>query len=110
MVQVKFDPISRSMDTMKINNQIYDYVVDFKDDALLRESFNSLTRKVYGFVFDFDFEDEYLNGYWGHRYIPYSLVNGGTMIAGLFVNVIDFLVLGEKRTYALSYLTLPYKV
>ncbi|MFT5838576.1 MAG: GNAT superfamily N-acetyltransferase [Flavobacteriales bacterium] len=84
------------MDTIKINNKTYDYVVDFKNDALLRVSFNHLTRKVYGF----DFEDWYLNGYWGDRYIPYSLLNGGTMISSIFVNVIDFLVQGEKRTYA----------
>jgi GNAT superfamily N-acetyltransferase len=95
MVQKNLIAIRCSMDTIKINNKTYDYVVDFKNDALLRQSFNNLTRKVYGF----DFEDWYLNGYWGDRYIPYSLLNGGTMISSIFVNVIDFLVQGEKRTY-----------
>lgn len=83
------------MDTIKINDKTYDYVVDFKNDVLLREGFNNLTRKVFGF----DFEDWYINGYWGDRYIPYSLLDGGTMISSIFVNVIDFLVQGEKRTY-----------
>jgi GNAT superfamily N-acetyltransferase len=83
------------MDTIKINNKAYEYVVDFKNDVQLRKSFNNLTRKVYGF----DFEDWYLNGYWGDRYIPYSILNGDTTVSSIFVNVIDFLVQGEKRTY-----------
>jgi GNAT superfamily N-acetyltransferase len=54
-----------------------------------------LTRKVYGF----DFENWYLKGYWGNGYIPYSLLNGDVVIANISVNVINFLVRGEKRTY-----------
>ena len=83
------------METITINGQAYGYVVDYKNDDKLRQNLNSLTRKVYGF----DFEKWYLSGYWGDYYLPYSLVIGDTMIANISVNVINFLVKGEKRTY-----------
>jgi GNAT superfamily N-acetyltransferase len=83
------------METIKINGQYYGYVVDFKNDDRLRKSFNSLTKKVY----HFDFEGWYTNGYWGDRYRPYSLLKGDNIVCSISVNVIDFLVKGEKRTY-----------
>ncbi|MFT6735677.1 MAG: GNAT superfamily N-acetyltransferase [Glaciecola sp.] len=83
------------METIKINGQYYGYVVDFKNDDRLRKSFNSLTKKVY----HFDFEGWYTNGYWGDRYRPYSLLKGDNIVSSISVNVIDFLVKGEKRTY-----------
>lgn len=83
------------MANIKLNGKAYDYVVDYKGDDMLRKSFNSLTKKVYGF----DFTDWYLNGYWSDRYRPYSLLNGDTIVSSISVNVMDFLVNGEKRTY-----------
>lgn len=83
------------MASIKLNGKAYDYVVDYKDDDILRKRFNSLTKKVYGF----DFTDWYLNGYWSDRYRPYSLLNGDTIVSSISVNVMDFLVNGEKRTY-----------
>jgi GNAT superfamily N-acetyltransferase len=83
------------MQTITINRKTYDYVVDYKNDTKLRNSLNMLTKKEYGF----DFEDWYLGGYWGDYYVPYSLVHGDTIIANISVNIINFLVKGEKRSY-----------
>ena len=83
------------METIKINDQDYGYVVDFKNDDRLRKSLNSLTNKVYYF----DFEGWYTSGHWGDRYRPYSLLKEDNIVSNIFVNVIDFLVKGEKRTY-----------
>jgi GNAT superfamily N-acetyltransferase len=84
------------MENVKINgSKVYKYVTNYKNDDDLRSSFNSLTRKIYGF----DFENWYQNGYWGEKYIPYSLVDGDHIISNISVNLIDFLINGEKRTY-----------
>jgi GNAT superfamily N-acetyltransferase len=83
------------MQTVTINGKDYGYVANFKNDDKLRDSFNSLTKKVYGF----DFTHWYLSGYWGHRYRPYSLLIDDTIVSSISVNVMDFLVKGEKRTY-----------
>jgi GNAT superfamily N-acetyltransferase len=83
------------METITINGKAYGYVVDYKNDDRLRKNLNSLTSKVYGF----DFEDWYLNGYWGDYYIPYSLLDGDSIVSNISVNVINFLVKGEERTY-----------
>ena len=83
------------MKTFKINGQDYGYVVDFKNDERFRKSLNSLTKKVY----HFDFEGWYKIGHWSDRLIPYSLSKGNNIVSNIFVNVIDFLVKGEKRTY-----------
>ncbi len=84
------------MEHIKINgSKVYKYIVNYKNDEHLRSSFNSLTRKIYRF----DFEDWYQSGYWDEKYIPYSLADGKDIISNVSVNVIDFLVHGEKRTY-----------
>ena len=83
------------MKKINIKGKTYTYASDFRKDDFLRSSFNKLTQKVY----KFDFEVWYQNGYWGERYIPYSLLEGDTMVSNVSVNLIDFLVLGEKRTY-----------
>ena len=83
------------MNYIKIGNKTYGYAVDFKDNNEIRTSFNSLTRKTYGF----DFEEWYQNGYWKDRYIPYVLLDDEKVISNVSVNVIDFLVMGEKKRY-----------
>ncbi|MCT4544464.1 MAG: GNAT family N-acetyltransferase [Vallitalea sp.] len=81
------------MEHIKIDNKIYGYAVNFKDNKEIRTSFNSLTRKTYGF----DFEEWYQNGYWKDKYIPYALLDGEKVISNVSVNIIDFLVMGEKK-------------
>jgi len=83
------------MDKVIVNGKAYSYSTNFRDDDLLRSSFNKLTQKVYGI----DFENWYQSGYWGERYVPYSLLDGDTMVSNVSVNIIDFLVFGEERTY-----------
>ena len=83
------------MEYIEISKNTYGYAVNFKDNDGLRSSFNSLTRRTYGF----DFEEWYQNGYWQNRYIPYSLLDGNNIISNVSVNVIDFLFVGEKRKF-----------
>lgn len=83
------------MENIAVNGKFYGYVVDYKNDDSLRNSFNNLARKIYGF----DFEAWYKNGYWKDKYIPYSMVDGNTIVSNVSVNIIDFLVSGVKRTY-----------
>ncbi|MFT7239498.1 MAG: GNAT superfamily N-acetyltransferase [Cyclobacteriaceae bacterium] len=82
------------MEKVIINGKVYGYVVNYKSDTSLRNSFNRLTRKIY----HFDFEGWYQNGYWSDRYIPYSIADGTNIVANVSVNVIDFIVGGMKRT------------
>lgn len=77
------------------NDKKYYFISDYKDNEMFRESFNLLTEQVY----EFNFKDWYEAGYWQERYIPYSLADGGKIVANVSVNVIDFIVLGEKKTY-----------
>lgn len=83
------------MNYVQINEKTYGYAVNFKDNDVLRSSFNALTRKTYGF----DFEEWYQNGYWQERYIPYSLFDGVKTVSNASVNVIDFIYLGDKRRF-----------
>lgn len=48
--------------------------------------------------YGFDFEEWYQNGYWKDRYIPYALLDGNNVITNVSVNIIDFFVMGEKKT------------
>ena len=73
----------------------FTYVQDYRDDASLRDSFNALTRQVYGF----DFAQWFAGGYWSKNYIPCSFVYNGAVVANASVNLIDFEVWGERRHY-----------
>jgi GNAT superfamily N-acetyltransferase len=83
------------MDYIKINEKTYGYAVDFKDNDVLRNSYNNLTRKTYGF----DFEQWYQNGYWKDKYIPYALIDGNTIISNVSVSIMDFFLMGEKKRF-----------
>ena len=76
-----------------VDNKEYEFVSNYKDNQRIRESFNELTEKTYGFNFRKWFD----NGYWGNKYIPYSLLDGDKVIANVSVNIMDFKVLGEKK-------------
>ncbi len=78
-----------------INDKEYIYRCNYKDDNVLRNSFNTLTEKTYGF----NFEQWYEDGYWGDKYIPYSLLDGDIVVSNVSVNIIDFLILGEKKRF-----------
>lgn len=78
-----------------INDKKYIYRCNYKDDTILRNSFSSLTEKTYGF----NFKQWYEDGYWGDKYIPYSLLDGDKVVSNVSVNIIDFLILGEQKKF-----------
>lgn len=73
----------------------YDIVVDYKDNSVLRKSFNDLTKKTYGF----QFEEWYQNGYWSDTYRPYSIVDGEKIVANVSVNIMDFVLDGHRKHF-----------
>ena len=82
-------------ETLLINNKEYKFVCDYRNNQRIRESFNELTEKTYGFNFRKWFD----NGYWDNKYIPYSLLDGDKVIANVSVNIMDFKVLGEEKRF-----------
>lgn len=82
---------------IKINEEDYTLITDYKDNEQYRGNLNRLVRKTYGF----DFEQWYREGYWGDRYRPYSLVHKDEIVANVSVNPIDFKV-GEKLHHTLQ--------
>ena len=48
-------------------------VHSYRNDPVLRHSFNALARETFGL----DFEPFYRSGYWGDAYNPYSVVEDG---------------------------------
>ena len=81
--------------TYSIAGKNFVYAQDYRDDKHLRDSFNALTRSVYGF----DFAQWFAYGYWPNNYIPCSLLYNGAVVANASVNLIEFEVWGEKRHY-----------
>ena len=73
----------------------YRYVVDYKEDKVLRESFNTLAIKT----FDISFNSWYEKGLWGDQYIPYSLVDHNKVIANISVNLMRFQQDGIAKNY-----------
>lgn len=73
-----------------IKGEDYIFIKDYKDNDQYRESLSRLARKTYGF----NLEDWYRQGWWGKRYIPYSLVKDGEVVANISVNTLDFLIDG----------------
>ena len=68
------------------------FVKDYRDNDALRASFNELAGKTFGL----NFEDWYQNGYWTHKYNPYSMVEDGKVIANVSVNLTDYLWKGKR--------------
>lgn len=78
---------------------MYEIVKDYRQDACLRASFNTLAEKTFGL----NFEGWYQNGFWGENYNPYSVVMDGKVVANVSLNKTDLLIGGEKkRVYQLG--------
>ena len=58
----------------------------YRDDKILRDSFNELAGKVYGGL---NFEGWYQNGFWKDNYDPYSAVIGNKVVSNISVNACD---------------------
>lgn len=82
-------------ETLLVNNKEYKFICDYRNNQRIRESFNELTEKIYGFNFRKWFD----NGYWDNKYIPYSLLDGDKVMTNVSVNIMDFKVLGEEKRF-----------
>lgn len=73
----------------------YSIIVNYQKDEKLRNSFNSLAERTFGL----NFEGWYKSGFWNDKYIPYSILLEGEVIANVSVNIIDCNVNGKERHY-----------
>lgn len=73
----------------------YKYITEVKNNDTVREAFNALTRKTFGF----DFSGWYAAGHWGDLYLPHVLMEGGQVISNVSVNLIQFDMGGVKKNY-----------
>ncbi len=73
----------------------YTFCSDIRDNDTLRESFNELTRKTFGF----DFADWYAAGHWTEMYVPHVLLDGDKVIANISVNNMLFEVDGRMQLF-----------
>jgi len=69
------------------------FAKDYKRNDALRKSFSELATETFGI----HFEEWYQKGFWDKRYIPYSLVQGNRVVANVSVNLLSFLINGEKK-------------
>jgi predicted N-acetyltransferase YhbS len=74
-----------------------EFETGYQKDASLRASFCKLANQIFGL----DFEKWYDKGFWQERYIPFSFIDEGEVIANVSVNKID-LVIGGKTHSALQ--------
>ena len=63
----------------------FEIISGYRKNDALRTSFNKLAEKTFGL----SFEGWYRSGYWNDKYIPYSIVTDGNVIANVSVNLID---------------------
>ncbi|MDQ6598232.1 GNAT family N-acetyltransferase [Bacillus salipaludis] len=69
-----------------------EFIIGYRENAVLRNSFNELAMKTFGI----EFEDWYQEGYWTDKYIPYSLVDHGKVIANVSVNLLELDIGGQR--------------
>lgn len=68
---------------------------NYKQDEILRNSFNELANDTFGL----DFEDWYKNGYWTDKYNPYSIVIDNKVVANVSASRMEFVVNGKSEKY-----------
>lgn len=73
----------------------YSYSTLVKNNDLIRNSFQELTRQTFGF----DFVDWYESGHWGELHIPHVLLDGEKVISNVSVNLMQFDICGQKKSY-----------
>lgn len=76
-------------------NQHYDFVADYKENNILRGSFNKLAVNTFGI----QFEDWYKLGYWTKKYIPYSMKADDKIVSNVSVNLVEFNQRGSRKKY-----------
>lgn len=75
-----------------VNISGWSIVKNYRNDDLLRRSFNELAKQVFGI----DFEPWYQNGYWTDNYQPYSIVDANRVVANVSVNRTNMIYDGKK--------------
>ena len=70
-------------------------ISNYMTDDSSRKMLNELTQKTFGF----DFEGWVQGGYFEGDYIPYSLTEGGRMLANVSANKMHFMQRGTKKNY-----------
>jgi len=68
-------------------------IKDYKTNDQYRYSFTTLAKQIFGL----DIKSWYEKGFWQDRYIPYSFVESGQVIANVSVNLLDLMI--EGKTY-----------
>lgn len=80
---------------VEINGEKYICEVGYRENEILRKSFNNLAENTFGI----NFENWYKGGYWEDEYIPYSIVKDNKVIANVSVNIIDTIIEGKERRF-----------
>jgi len=75
----------------------FELIYDYKDNDDLRESFNKLSKEVFGI----DFELFYKSGSWNDRYVCYSYVYKGKVVSNVSINKLD-MIINNKKVKALQ--------
>ncbi|MGE5606989.1 MAG: GNAT family N-acetyltransferase [Bacteroidota bacterium] len=70
----------------------FEMVFNYKDNQLLRLSFNQLAKSSFGI----DFEDYYQKGFWNNKFICYSYHDEGKVISNVSVSFLDVVLNGGK--------------
>lgn len=78
-----------------IQGKKYLYEINYKDNEILRNSFNGLAEKTFGI----NFEKWYKEGYWSDSYIPYSLVYNNKVVSNVSVSIMDIMIQGDEKRY-----------
>ena len=81
------------MELIKINNEEYEFIKDYRNDEKLRKEYNNLTEETFGF----NFEKWYESGYWNEKHIPYSLRTNEKIVSNVSVNLFEFIMEGELK-------------
>ena len=81
------------MELIKINNEEYEFVKDYRNDEELRKEYNNLTEKT----FCFNFENWYKSRYWNEKHIPYSLRINNKIVSNVSVNLFEFIMEGTLK-------------
>ncbi|WP_445383065.1 GNAT family N-acetyltransferase [Robiginitalea sp. IMCC43444] len=80
------------MKKIKIGQQAYEFVSDYRNDPKLWQGLDKLGQAIFGF----SLENWYQSGYWGEQYIPYSLLDNGELIANVSASTMEFLLDDQK--------------
>ncbi|QOY34998.1 GNAT family N-acetyltransferase [Anaerobacillus isosaccharinicus] len=69
------------------------FIKDYRDNDTFRASFNELAKTT----FNIDFEPWYQKGFWNDRYVCYSFLDGGKIVANVSVSKMEMMIKGELK-------------